>query len=110
MGDSDDSVADKPRAKKRDPGAGAWSAQKERKELRAVRKEKRAAKRAFLKSQPQPQPAQKDDDDEEEEDDWDEDYRQLKKQKRANRKPTNGPSDDFASDSAQSDNEQQEPF
>lgn len=85
--------------------AGAWSAQKERKELRLARKEKRARKRAFLKheahaakkqaqqaaattsssnhkSQPKPKDQGDQEEDDDDDDDWDEEYRKLKKQKR----------------------------
>ncbi|SNX84965.1 related to SPB4 - ATP-dependent RNA helicase of DEAH box family [Melanopsichium pennsylvanicum] len=120
--DSDDSstsefegkaVSRKRKTKRRLGDGTAWSEQKERKEMRLAKKEKRAAKRSFLKKQVHEANKKRDeleginenrcekkgkknkvddgkgvnDEDEEEEDwDWDEEYRKLKKQKRDSRK------------------------
>lgn len=106
--DSDDSnspsVVTKKKRKLATGEAGtAWSAQKERKEQRLAKKEKRARKRAFVKTQlvngkqakhdhPQP-PAGKDqdqheedDNEDEQEEDWNEEYRKLQKDKRQQRR------------------------
>lgn len=90
---------------------GAWSAQREKKELREIKRKKRAAKRTFLKNQAHQLKKQEQteteakkpssngtskkgrkaeqEENEEEEEDWDEEYRKLKKQKKQQRRGAN---------------------
>ncbi|GAC99087.1 potential SPB4-like DEAD box RNA helicase [Pseudozyma hubeiensis SY62] len=106
--DDSDSASAKLNGKKKrkrieTPG-GAWSAQKERKEARLLKKEKRARKRTLLKQQAfqaataetkQNRPAThgpSEDDDEEE--DWNEEYRKLQKDKRQQRQRKHNADDD----------------
>ncbi|SJX63508.1 related to SPB4-ATP-dependent RNA helicase of DEAH box family [Sporisorium reilianum f. sp. reilianum] len=113
---------------------GAWSAQKERKEVRLARREKRARKRAFLKKQDaeaakqaqaqaaasaskkDPRKAKHDQEDQDDEDDWNEEYRKLKKHKRqqqqaaAARNSTHDDDDDSDAGFNSTSDKEQEPF
>ncbi|CCF51973.1 hypothetical protein NDA14_006311 [Ustilago hordei] len=96
---------------------GAWSAQREKKELREAKREKRAAKRKFLKNQAhevkkqeqaeaeakkadtnskKSKKGRKDQEEEEEDEDWDQEYRKLKRQKKQQRRGANRDAFGFA--------------
>ncbi|KAJ1018894.1 hypothetical protein NDA16_004697 [Ustilago loliicola] len=104
---------------------GAWSAQREKKELRELKREKRARKRTFLKNQAHEFKKQEaaeaeankagnasknkskgnEEDDGEEEDDWDEEYRKLKKHKKQQRRGAGANRDPFGFGSDTNDND-----
>ena len=94
-----------------DASTGAWSQQKHRRELRELRREKRARKRTYLKTQPPAQSnptSQKPNDDDDDEDDWSAEYRQLKKKPKRHHQDSNSDSDTPRTTSPQP--KQQEPF